>query len=183
MTTMSLTLHDRQIIQAAVEQLQDAGTNEVDLFFQQFPYGNESVMRRFVKGAYNHPVTWWLGIFQLQMQKRMWGHRHHAAANMRANILSQVLAPVWNEAAGKVNGGDTPILSGVIRYNLKYRKADIAGRLAGGQFTNYASTAGRFGNLRLSANAKRVRMVTNFGIASYGAAIKAAAIGHRQPGR
>lgn len=101
---------------------------------------------------------------------------------MRANILSQVLAPVWNEAAGKVNGGGTPVLSGVIRYNLKFRKSDIAGRLAGGQFTNYASTAGRFGNLRLSANAKRVRMVTNFGIASYGAAIKAVAMGHRQPG-
>lgn len=178
MSRAHLTVNERETIQQVVEQLQNAEAQEVDLFLQSLTYGNEGSVRRFLKGAYNHPVTWWIGVFQLQMQKGMWGSRRQASASMRASFLSQALRPVWNEAVGTLDGNDAPILAGIARYNLKYRKADIAGRFAGGQFTNYASTGGRFGNTRLSSNAKRVRMVTNFGIASYGAAIKAVAMGY-----
>lgn len=78
-----------------------------------------------------------------------------------------------------MQGKPAPLLSGIVRYNLKYRKADIAGRLVGGQFTNYASMGGRFGNKRLPKNVKLPVGAANFIIASYGAAIKAVVEGHR----
>lgn len=71
------------------------------------------------------------------------------------------------------------MLSAIVRYNLQHRKADIVGRLLGSKFTNYASTGGRFGNKRLSKGGKLARTITNFSIASYGAAIKALAEEHR----
>ncbi len=81
--------------------------------------------------------------------------------------------------AATLEGKSSPLLSAIVRYNLKYRKADIVGRIAGGAYTNFASTGGRFGNKRLSKTGKVIRGFTNFGIASYGAAIKAMVKGHR----
>ena len=91
-------------------------------------------------------------------------------------------APLRDELVRALQGENTPILNQVIDYNAKNRKADIAGRLAGGAFTNYASTGGRFGNKRFGMRAKAVRSATNFTIASYGAAIKAIAEGYRVKG-
>ena len=111
------------------------------------------------------------------MQMGVWGTQHKAAAQARASILWQVTSPVREELAELGSGKSAPILEAIVKYNLKNRKADIVGRFSGGAFTNYASTGGRFGNVRLSPGAKRVRTVTNFTIASYGAAIKAIAEG------
>lgn len=180
MVTINLAAADRESIQSATEALQDVGNDQLELLVQQLLQGNEGVIRRFAKGAYNHPITWWVGVFHLQMQKGMWGARYQASANMRGSILTQVLRPVRSELKRASGDEDTLLLSRAVKYNLKYKKADIAGRFTGGQFTNYASIAGRFGNTRLSANAKRVRTISNFGIASYGAAIKAIILGHRR---
>lgn len=180
MVTINLTVADRNSIQSAVETLQEAGNDQFEDLMQQLLQGNEGVIRRFAKGAYNHPITWWVGVFQLQMQKGMWGARHQASANIRGSILTQILRPVRSELKQFSSGEDTLLLSRTVKYNLKYKKADIAGRFLGSQFTNYASTAGRFGNSRLPTNAKRIRTYSNFGISSYGAAIKAVAMGHRR---
>lgn len=59
-----------------------------DGFSMTFPHGNEAAWYRFVKGTYNHPITWWVGIFQLQMQMGIWGSCHRAVASTRASIVA-----------------------------------------------------------------------------------------------
>ena len=109
----------------------------------------------------------------------MWGRERRAAASVRATSVSQALRVLHNEAGSVLKGDGSTLLSAIVRYNLKYRKADIVGRMLGGGFTNYASTGGRFGERRLSKPAKAGRWATNFAIASYGASIKAVAEGYR----
>ena len=172
MSSLNLSSTEKDDVQIFMENLQ-ADHRTLDGFSTTFAQGNEAAWYRFIKGTYNHPITWWIGIFQLQMQLGLWGHRHQAVANTRANVLWQISSPLRNEAGGAFKGESVPLLSTIVRYNVKYRKADIAGRLLGSNFTNYASTGGRFGNQRLSKGGKVARAATNFGIASYGAAIKA----------
>ena len=110
----------------------------------------------------------------------IWGHHRKAVASTRANVLWQTTQPLRSEVGKMLQGEPSPLLSSIVRYNLKYRKADIAGRLVGGQFTNYASMGGRFGNKRLPKGVKLPVGAANFIIASYGAAIKAVVEGHRK---
>lgn len=179
MPAARLSSTDRDDVQRLLENLQQASPSDQQNFIGTFARGNDAAWHRFLKGAYNHPITWWIGIFQLAMQTGMLGHKHRSNASARASLLWQVTEPLRREIESGLAGEGTPILSSVVRYNLRHRKADIVGRLVGGTFTNYASTGGRFGNRRLSGNAKRVRTITNFGLASYGAAIKAMAKGNK----
>lgn len=179
MLSINLSSSDKQDVQAFVESLQVASEQDVDSLIRQFAHGNQATWQRFLHGAYNHPITWWIGIFQLQMQVGMWGHQRRMAASLRATSVSQALGVLRNEAGNVLNGEGSQLLSAIVRYNIKYRKADIVGRMLGGGFTNYASTGGRFGERRLSKPEKTGRWATNFAIASYGASIKAVAEGYR----
>lgn len=185
MSSLYLSSTEKDDVQIFVENLQ-ADSRTLDGFSTTFMHGNEAAWYRFIKGTYNHPLTWWIGIFQLLIQMGVWGHRHQAAASMRANHLWQISEPLRQEVENGLKGQDVPLLSAIVRYNLKHRKSDIAGRLLGGAFTNYATTGGRLGNKALANAGKAARRTikvtaafTNFGIASYGAAIKALAQGHK----
>lgn len=173
MTSLNLNVSEKKDVQILLNNVQNSKKNEINNFSINFARGNEAAWHRFIKGAYNHPITWWIGIIQLQMQIGVWGFHEKSRAQTRASLLWQVSKPVRDELAGFATGSSTPILKAFVKYNLQHRKADITGRFAGGIFTNYASTGGRLGNKRLSSNAKRVRAIINLGIASYGAAIKA----------
>ncbi len=173
MTSINLGTTEKKDSQLLIENLQGLSPEEIDDFILKFANSGESAWHRFIKGAYNHPITWWIGIFQLQMQLGLWGHSRKAAANLRASALWQVTRPLRDQG----NVDSTDILSKVVRYNLEYKKADISGRMAGGAFTNYASMGGRFGK-SMNKNIKRPASLTNFVIASYGAAIKAMASGN-----
>lgn len=144
LVTINLAAADRESIQSATEALQDVGNDQLKLFVQQLLQGNEGVIRRFAKGAYNHPISWWVGVFHLQMQKGMWGARYQASANMRGSILTQVLRPVRSELKRASGDEDTLLLSRAVKYNLKYKKADIAGRFTGGQYTKKSKYCGAF---------------------------------------
>lgn len=180
MLSLNLRTDEKESVQSVLEGLQGATPQDVESALAGLAQGNRGPIQRFLVGAYNHPLTWWVGLFQLQMQYGMWGSRWRAVASTRASVLWQVTAPLRDEVVAAFDGGDMPILSAVVRYNLKYRKADITGRFAGGFFTNYASTGGRFGNQRLSSRVKLARGFTNFGIASYGASVRSVATGHRK---
>lgn len=173
MSELNLNNMDKQDIQKFFNNAQSLKKHEVDAFKSQFAHGNQAAWHRFLVGVYNHPLTWWIGIIQLQMQMGIWGHQYKSMASIRANLLWQITAPLRKEVRNAVHGDSMPIVSTIVKYNLKHHKADILGRLAGGVFTNYASTGGRFGNKRLPQSAKHIRTVTNLGLASYGAAIQA----------
>lgn len=179
MQLSGLSVRDVEHVQALIDGLSDAGEQEMDRVVTSAIHGDRGALYRFSAGAYRHPVTWWVGIFQIQMQMGQYGHRWRSVAATRASILWQITAPLRDEISDQSPDADTPILSAAARFNLRYRKADIAGRLTGGAFTNYASTGGRAGGRRLGWRMKFARNLTNFGIASYGAMIRAIAMGHR----
>lgn len=180
MTPIKLDFTDKQEMQKVVEGLEAARDQDVDWFLEQLPRGNRSALSRFIGGAYNHPVTWWIGVFQLQMQMGIWGHRWQSAASVRANELWIATKPLHPQAGEAVGRHGMAALSAVVRYNLKHRKAEMLGRFTGGQFTNYASTGGRYGARRMGTRAKLVRAPTNFALATYGSMIQALANGHKR---
>jgi len=177
MASLNLSFSEKKDVEILLSNTNSLEQSDIDNFTIDFAKGNEAAWYRFIKGAYNHPITWWIGIVQLKMQMGIWGFQQKAQSQVRANILWQVSKPLRDELSGIATGESTPILEAFVKYNLKHRKSDITGRFVGGMFTNYASTGGRFGNSKLSSNAKKVRTITNLGIASYGAAIKAIAQG------
>lgn len=179
MPSLNLSVTEKHDVQKFVENVQRGHRRDLDGFSMTFAQGNEAAWYRFIKGTYNHPITWWIGIFQLQMQMGMWGSHHRAVASTRASVLWQISRPLRDEVVGMVHGEPVPLLSAIVRYNLKHRKADIIGRFLGGAFTNYASMGGRLGQKHLPKTAKHIGTVTNLGIASYGAAIKAVGGGPR----
>lgn len=174
MTSLNLGINEKKDSQILIENLQELSQSEVDNFILNFVNSNEPGWQRFIKGAYNHPLTWWVGIFQLQMQMGLWGHQRRASANIRANMLWQVTKSL-REVPNKKS---SHILGSIIKYNIKYRKSDISGRLVGGAFTNYASTGGRLGK-SIGGKIKYPINLTNFMLASYGAAIKSIATGNK----
>lgn len=179
MTQLNLDITSKQDIDKFIKNTQSLNQQELDNFKNNFAQGNKAAWQRFIVGAYNHPLTWWIGIIQLQMQVGLWGHKYKSIAAIRANMLWQITAPLRKEVKGGLHGDSMPIITTIVKYNIKHRKADILGRLTGGAFTNYASTGGRMGNKALPNSAKVVRTVTNLGLASYGAAIQAVVKGHK----
>jgi len=179
MSQLNLNIHDKQEIDKFIRNVQSQNQRELDIFKDNFAQGNKASWHRFLVGAYNHPLTWWIGIIQLQMQMDLWGHKYKSIAAIRANMLWQITAPLRKEVENGLHGDSMPIITTIVKYNIKHRKADILGRLAGGAFTNYASTGGQMGDKVLPKSAKPVRTVTNLGLASYGAAIQAVVKGHK----
>lgn len=173
MHSVRLDIHTKRDAQIFLENSQDAKSEDIDKLINSYRFGNEDAWIRFTRGAYNHPITWWIGLLQIQMQLGVWGHARKAQAQIVAHQLSQTLK-VAKENSNK------EILYKVLTYNLKHRKSDILGRFAGGAFTNYASTGGSIGSKHISKNSNRVVSVSNFVLASYGASIKAVATGHNK---
>ena len=70
----------------------------------------------------------------------VFGHKKKASANTMANQFWQTTRPLrnWKTAA--------PVLTPIVKYNIKYRKSDFAGRTAGGMFTNFASRGRAIGD-------------------------------------
>ncbi|BBA32510.1 hypothetical protein sS8_0545 [Methylocaldum marinum] len=73
MSSLNLGFMEKNDVQSFIETLQSADRNEFAGFTMRFARGDEASWKRFIKGAYNHPITWWIGIFQLTMQMGIWG--------------------------------------------------------------------------------------------------------------
>jgi len=154
MSQLNLDIRSKQNIDKFIQQTKTVNPQQLDQFKDNFAHGNKAAWQRFLVGAYNHPLTWWIGIIQLQMQMGLWGFKYKSVAAIRANKLRQITAPLRKEIKGGLNGEPMPIITNIIKYNIKHRKADILGRFTGGAFTNYASTGGRMGNKALPTSAK-----------------------------
>lgn len=113
------------------------------------------------------------------MQMGIWEHKWKGISQTRASVLWQISSPLRKEAGDTFKGEGNPntpdLLSTIFKYNLKYRKADVLGRLSGAKFTNFASTGGLAGTraIKRIKGARFARGFVNLAIASYGAGIKA----------
>lgn len=182
---LGLSLADKLEIQKFLENVSQSKVAATNHTINSLVSGRQSAWFRYLKGAYNHPITWWVGILQLQMQMGVWGHQRQSLSQTRSSLLWQISKPLRVEALQSIRLDSQPdLIMSIFKYNLKHRKADIMGRLSGGVFTNFASAGGLAGN-RISKkfkNVNRTRKVLNFVIASYGAAIKAIAEGEKTIG-
>ncbi|WP_078120289.1 hypothetical protein [Thiosocius teredinicola] len=175
-------------VEGFIEELKKKSEQEVTEFAIKATHADDPSWWRFAVGVKNHPITWWMGIFQLQMQAGLWGHKHQIAANQRADILLFPLKQLYtqsqnidlgHEQADKVIDKSQEVIGKVINFNLKHRKADMVGRTIGGVFTSYASGGGRAGARKPKSFTKKAGIAsTNFALASYGAAIKAVGLGY-----
>ncbi|PCM44228.1 hypothetical protein CPA50_12000 [Marinobacter sp. ANT_B65] len=96
-------------------------------------------------------------------------------------LRQQALARVLRQLLAEENqNASRELIRHAVRFNLKYRKADIAGRLHGGVFTNFASTGGRLGKLA-GAKTRIPVSATNLMLATFGAAIQSIAEGLETP--
>lgn len=137
-------------------------------FARRFTDGQHPAWRRYIEEIYNHPKTWWIGIIQTQMVLGIWGSRRKAEASVRQASLSQVLHQLTTPENRERSDA---LITEAVRFNLEHRKADITGRFHGGLFTNYASMGGRRGTTSGAHSLRWAGRVTNFTIASFGAAI------------
>lgn len=91
-------------VERLIQNLSEADNREAEKFLDDFSNGSGPGWHRFLKGAYNQPITWWIGIIQLQMQLGMWGVKRKSQAQLVANQLGQALRII------KENAGDQTLL-------------------------------------------------------------------------
>jgi len=87
MTSVTLDVQGKVDVKIFSENLQKASPEEVNKLIDSYSLGHEPVWHRFIKGAYNHPITWWIGLLQVQMQLGMWGQAKKVHAQIAANQL------------------------------------------------------------------------------------------------
>lgn len=171
MSNLSLSNEQKKASEELLTRIQKGNDKDVNELVTNFPKYKNSFLR-FSQGVYSHPLTWWIGLMQLQMQMGLLGAEKQKNASITANRLWQITMPLKSYASA------LPVLLPIIRYNAKYRKSDILGRVIGGGFTNYASTGGAIGKKYRSRKLSVALSANNFLIASYGAAIKSIAEGN-----
>lgn len=187
---MDLEPVDQLAVNEFTDQLKRKSAHELSDFALKFTHSDEPSWWRFAAGVKSHPVTWWIGIFQLQMQVGIWGRERQAIASSRADLLMRPLKAIY-QAASTASPTDAQIdfaadtalsaIGRVINFNLAHRKADLVGRAVGGVFTGYASAGGRMGSGRTASfTSKAARGATNLVLASYGAAIRSVGLGYTQ---
>lgn len=127
----------------------------------------------FIKGAYSHPRDWWVGIIWGLMSLGTFGEDAKKNADAWGRDLDTILVFTRNN----------PIL--VMRMLAVYLKhkamnePEFYGRIAGGMFTNFASTGGRFGKRVLPRSLKFASGRANFILATTGAMILSIKYGGR----
>lgn len=168
----TLSPADKSAVEGLLRTAGQDTPRQRDDFARRFTDGQHPAWRRYIDGIYNHPKTWWIGIVQTQMVLGIWGARRQAEASIRQTALAQIL---YQLTAPENRDRSEALIVEAVRFNLQYRKADIAGRFHGGLFTNYASMGGRHGSSATGHGLKWAGRITNLTIASFGAAIGAIA--------
>lgn len=168
----ALASSDKDAIEDLLQKVGADAPHQREDFARRFTDSQHPAWYRYTSGIYNHPKTWWIGIIQTQMVLGVWGPRHKAEASIRQAKLAQIL---YQLTAPENRDRSKTLVVEAVRFNLNYRKADIAGRFHGGFFTNYASMGGRRGAAATAQSVKWSARITNLTVASFGAAIGAIA--------
>ncbi|MBX2808899.1 MAG: hypothetical protein KTR20_09750 [Cellvibrionaceae bacterium] len=166
---MSDTLELRNI-----EDLLVKPPENVDVDFIYTNHDRDPAWFRFLKGAYDMPITWWTGIIHCTMLSGIWGDKYKSAAQINQQRLDLALEKLASHP------DRTKILltaASVASYNRVY----LTGRLAGGTFVTYAIN-------KLLSFAKFIQKYSkviaagqfgfNLSMSSFGAALIAVASGY-----
>lgn len=94
MSKLRFGASDKQRIEEVINEITNVPEYERDAFLEKFAQGRGPAWKRFVKAAYNQPITWWIGVIQCQMQMGIWGQRHKGNALARASLFSQITKPI-----------------------------------------------------------------------------------------
>lgn len=134
-------------------------------FLEKATAKKPNIVLRFLKGAYSHPRDWWVGVIWCLMATGIFG----SAAKKNADSWGRDLETILIMA--KKNPVVTIRMLAVYLKHKVMSEPEFYGRLAGGMFTNYASTGGRFGRRLLPTGAKMGASAVNFVLATTGAMI------------
>lgn len=104
---LQLRSPEREAIQQTLEALQDAPKEDMDEFLRYILNGRQNALQLFLKGAYDNPKTWWIGVFAVQMQTGLFGTRLQRMAASNAGVLNSLLAPVTADLKSMATGGDS----------------------------------------------------------------------------
>lgn len=169
---------EKQDFERLIREIREFEKDSPSSILDDFANSSSPAWARYSQAIYNHPKTWWIGLLHLSMLSGVWGARYRRAASIRQSVLSQTIKRYFAIRPADKRLHDAEQL---VRFNLKYHKADVMGRLHGGLFTNYAATGGVYGR-RLSKGVTMPAAAVNFTIASFGACIEAVAKGYRTYG-
>lgn len=174
-----LNLNLRPTDKDAIERfMENASEEDISAFEEMLNHAsNDPRWVRYFRAAYNQPITWWMGIIQIQMVLGWWGREHQVRAQIRQSLISKALATALDET----NREKTAETSWRF-LKIAVRQPEFYGRLHGGIFTNYATTGGRYGSSRLPFwKVMAPAAVTNFIIAGFGAVVGISSRGIRSP--
>ncbi len=68
MNYLNINISEKRDIETVLKNIQSSQSHEFTHFTINFARGNEAAWSRSLKGTYNYPITWWVGVFQLQTQ-------------------------------------------------------------------------------------------------------------------
>lgn len=172
MSEMNLGLDDKQRVQRLIEQLAEDDPEQAQRLLREAANRQAPIWRRYIDAGVHQPITWWMGIIQVLMILGTFGHKHQMNAQIRQSLLSQVLARGGQAAENATFPDD---LIRIVTYIVQHRTPELAGRLTGSAFTNYASGGGRVGIRARKATKTKLLTVpqraTNFAVASFGSLI------------
>lgn len=167
---MSDTLELRQ-----VEELLTKPPKNIDIDLIYTNKDREPAWLRFLKGAYEMPITWWVGIIHSTMLTGSWGNDYKSAAQINQQRLDLALEKFNSHP-------DQQKIIRVCTAVAIYNKAYISGRFSGGMLVSKTTNtlfkkipAIKQYTLAIGATS----FALNFSISSFGAALMTIASGYR----
>lgn len=148
-----------------------------------------------LRGAYSFPHDWWLAIhWSLGLRGAYGGHMQNKCRQVadQMDVLLWTVRngaePTYKAVAAVVNYVLSNELTRCAAMDLALKRIDkgkafqgtantagaIAGRIAGGAFTHFAATGGRYGAVLRNSPAKPGILASNFVLASAGAVVRLA---------
>ncbi|MCM2438414.1 hypothetical protein HGO34_01625 [Agrobacterium vitis] len=134
-------------------------------FLEKAAAKKPNLVLSFLKGVYSHPRDWWVGIIWCLMSLGAFGAEAKENADGWGRNLETILILAKNNPT---------LAARMLVIYLKHKamnEPEFYGRIAGGMFTNYASTGGRLGRRILPTTVKLGSSAANFVLATTGAMI------------
>lgn len=139
---------------------------ELDEFFSN----RDPAWHRAARGTYDAPLNWWITWIHLSMLSGAWGSEYKGGAQITQNRLNLTLEEIL------MRDDRNEIFLKVSEIMIRYQKAYFAGRVAGSFYVIGKGT--KLLTKAFPPFVKKLNIIGNFGVVSFGAAILATAKGY-----